>query len=114
MQTPAAGGTLTLADGLSVSRMGFGAMQLAGPGVFGPPDDREQAIAVLREAVELGVTHIDTSDYYGPVVPCVMSLHELDEVVIGGRFPALDGFPIGWDPERWPGYYDTPAGVLSC
>jgi len=68
MQTPAAGGTLTLADGLSVSRMGFGAMQLAGPGVFGPPDDREQAIAVLREAVELGVTHIDTSDYYGPVV----------------------------------------------
>jgi pyridoxine 4-dehydrogenase len=68
MPTPAAGGTLTLADDLSLSRMGFGAMQLAGPGVFGPPDDREQVMAVLREAVELGVTHIDTSDYYGPVV----------------------------------------------
>jgi pyridoxine 4-dehydrogenase len=66
MPTPAAGGTLTLADDLGLSRMGFGAMQLAGPGVFGPPTDREEAIAVLREAVELGVTHIDTSDYYGP------------------------------------------------
>jgi pyridoxine 4-dehydrogenase len=68
MPTPAAGGTLTLAGDLGLSRMGFGAMQLAGPGVFGPPDDREEAIAVLREAVELGVTHIDTSDYYGPAV----------------------------------------------
>ena len=68
MPTPAAGGTLTLAGDLSLSRMGFGAMQLAGPGVFGPPDNREEAIAVLREAVELGVTHIDTSDYYGPAV----------------------------------------------
>jgi aryl-alcohol dehydrogenase-like predicted oxidoreductase len=48
--------------------MGFGAMQLAGPGVFGPPRDRDQALAVLREAVENGVTHIDTSDFYGPVV----------------------------------------------
>jgi pyridoxine 4-dehydrogenase len=66
MPTPAAGGTLTVADDLSLSRMGYGAMQLAGPGVFGPPTDREEAIAVLREAIELGVTHIDTSDYYGP------------------------------------------------
>ena len=62
------GGTLTLADDLTISRMGYGAMQLAGPGVFGPPQDRDAAIAVLREAVELGVTHIDTSDFYGPVV----------------------------------------------
>ena len=60
------GGSLTLADGLTLSRMGYGAMQLAGPGVFGPPRDREQAIAVLREAVDLGVSHIDTSDFYGP------------------------------------------------
>ena len=51
-----------------VSRIGYGAMQLAGPGVFGPPRDHDQAIAVLRRAVELGVDHIDTSQYYGPDV----------------------------------------------
>jgi aryl-alcohol dehydrogenase-like predicted oxidoreductase len=62
------GGALKLADDLVLNRMGFGAMQLAGPGVFGPPRDRDQALAVLREAVENGVTHIDTSDFYGPVV----------------------------------------------
>ena len=61
------GGTLRLADDLVVSRMGFGAMQLAGPRVFGPPKDRDQALAVLREAIDRGVTHIDTSDFYGPV-----------------------------------------------
>jgi len=63
----APGGTLRLADDLVISRMGFGAMQLAGPGVFGPPRDRDEALAVLREAVDRGVTHIDTSDFYGPV-----------------------------------------------
>jgi pyridoxine 4-dehydrogenase len=52
----------------SVSRIGFGAMQLPGPGVFGPPRDREEAIAVLRRALELGVDHIDTAQYYGPDV----------------------------------------------
>jgi len=52
----------------SVRRIGFGAMQLPGPGVFGPPRDHDAAIAVLRRAVELGVNHIDTSDYYGPYV----------------------------------------------
>lgn len=62
------GGALKLADNLVISRMGFGAMQLAGPGVFGPPRDRGQALAVLREAVDLGITHIDTSDFYGPFV----------------------------------------------
>lgn len=62
------GGSLTPADGLTLSRMGYGAMQLAGPGVFGPPRDRAQALAVLREAVDRGVRHIDTSDFYGPVV----------------------------------------------
>ncbi|MFD7155951.1 oxidoreductase [Kribbella sp. NPDC059898] len=60
--------TITLADDLTITRMGYGAMQLAGPGVFGPPKDRDQAIAVLRQAVDLGVTHIDTSDFYGPTV----------------------------------------------
>ncbi|MDX2971543.1 oxidoreductase [Kribbella solani] len=60
--------TITLAEDLTLTRMGYGAMQLAGPGVFGPPKDRAQAIAVLRAAVDLGVTHIDTSDFYGPEV----------------------------------------------
>src|SRR4051794_25313881 len=60
-------GTYRLGD-RTVKRMGYGAMQLAGPGVFGAPKDREQAIAVLREAVASGVDHIDTSDYYGPHV----------------------------------------------
>ena len=61
------GGTYRLGD-RTVHRMGYGAMQLAGPHAFGPPRDREQAIAVLREAVALGIDHIDTSDYYGPYV----------------------------------------------
>ena len=52
----------------TVKRVGYGAMQLAGPGVFGPPEDRATAVAVLREAVESGVDHIDTSDFYGPHV----------------------------------------------
>src|SRR6516162_9837754 len=52
----------------SVARVGFGAMQLPGPGVFGPPRDRDQAVAVLRRAVDLGVDHIDTAQYYGPGV----------------------------------------------
>ena len=58
-------GTYTLGD-LAVGRMGYGAMQLAGPHVFGPPADRDAAVAVLREAIALGVDHIDTSDFYGP------------------------------------------------
>jgi len=62
------GGTYTMGGDLTVTRMGYGAMQLAGPGVFGPPADRDVAVAVLREAVELGITHIDTSGYYGPRV----------------------------------------------
>ncbi len=51
---------------LTVQRIGYGAMQLAGPGVWGPPRDPEAAVAVLREAIAAGVNHIDTSDYYGP------------------------------------------------
>jgi pyridoxine 4-dehydrogenase len=60
-------GTFTLGD-RAVERLGYGAMQLAGPGVFGPPKDHDAALAVLREAVARGVNHIDTSDYYGPFV----------------------------------------------
>jgi pyridoxine 4-dehydrogenase len=60
--------TFTLGGDLSLTRVGYGAMQLAGPGVWGPPKDHDEAVAVLRTAVALGVTHIDTSDYYGPYV----------------------------------------------
>jgi pyridoxine 4-dehydrogenase len=60
--------TFTTAEGLTLTRMGYGAMQLAGPGVFGPPADRGEAIRVLRTAVEAGVNHIDTADFYGPHV----------------------------------------------
>lgn len=71
MKNPAAelpGGVLRLADDLALTRIGYGAMQLAGPKVWGPPRDRDAALAVLRAAVEAGITHIDTSDYYGPHV----------------------------------------------
>ena len=60
-------GSFPLGD-RSVKRLGFGAMQLAGPGVFGPPKDRDTALAVLRAVIASGVNHIDTSDYYGPHV----------------------------------------------
>jgi aryl-alcohol dehydrogenase-like predicted oxidoreductase len=62
-----AGGTYRVGD-LELTRIGYGAMQLAGPGVFGPPKDRDGAIAVLRAAVDLGITHIDTAEFYGPHV----------------------------------------------
>jgi aryl-alcohol dehydrogenase-like predicted oxidoreductase len=67
MTSIASAGTFRLGD-RTVKRMGYGAMQLAGPGVFGPPKDRAAAVAVLREAVASGVDHIDTSDFYGPYV----------------------------------------------
>jgi pyridoxine 4-dehydrogenase len=62
------GGSYTMGGDVTVTRMGYGAMQLAGPHVFGPPADRDEAVAVLREVVRLGINHIDTSDYYGPFV----------------------------------------------
>jgi aryl-alcohol dehydrogenase-like predicted oxidoreductase len=65
MTTITKAGTFTLGD-RTVKRLGYGAMQLAGKGVFGPPKDRDAALAVLREAVAAGVDHIDTSDFYGP------------------------------------------------
>jgi pyridoxine 4-dehydrogenase len=80
------GGTLRLADDLVIGRMGYGAMQLAGPNVFGPPKDRGQALAVLREVVELGITHIDTSDFYGPTV--------VNELIKEALHPYPDGLRI--------------------
>jgi pyridoxine 4-dehydrogenase len=94
------GGPFVLADGLTVSRMGYGAMQLAGPHVFGPPADRDAAVAVLREAVQLGVTHIDTSDYYGPHVTNQIireALHPYpDELHIVTKVGALRDAQGGW------------------
>jgi pyridoxine 4-dehydrogenase len=102
------GGAYQLGD-LTVSRVGFGAMQLAGPGVFGPPADRDQAVAVLREAVELGVTHIDTADFYGPYVTNEI-IHEAlapyrDDVHIVTKVGSVRDKTGGWVPER------TPAGL---
>src|SRR5579863_7882806 len=67
-QTSLGGRFTLLGTSMNLNRMGYGAMQLAGPHVYGPPRDRNAAIAVLREAVGAGVNHIDTSDYYGPHV----------------------------------------------
>jgi len=102
------GGTFTLTDGLTVTRVGYGAMQLAGPHVFGPPADREAALAVLREVVELGITHIDTSDFYGPHVtnqiikqalhPYAESLHIVTKV--GARRDADGGWPPALAPHE--------------
>ncbi len=108
MNTPSAslpGGTWTLGD-LTVTRFGYGAMQLAGPGVMGPPADYDGALAVLREAANLGITHIDTAGAYGPRVtnqlirealhPYPPSLHIVTKV---GAVRDQQG---GWPPARQP------------
>jgi pyridoxine 4-dehydrogenase len=86
----------------SVNRMGYGAMQLAGPGVFGPPKDRQSALAVLREAVASGVNHIDTSDYYGPHVTNQIireALHPYpQDLVIVTKVGARRGTDGSWNP----------------
>lgn len=78
-------GTFTIGDRV-VRRLGYGAMQLAGPHVFGPPKDRAAAVAVLREAVDLGVNHIDTSDFYGP--------HVTNEIIREALHPYADDLTI--------------------
>jgi len=106
MTTRLPGGTFTLADDLTVTRMGYGAMQLAGPHVFGPPRDREAAVAVLRAVVDLGITHIDTSDYYGPYVTNEIikeALHPYPEGLhIVTKVGALRDAEGGWPPARSP------------
>ncbi len=94
--------TLELADDLVLSRMGYGAMQLAGPNAFGPPRDRAEAARVLRTAVELGITHVDTSDYYGPVVTNEIIREALHPYPRDLRIVTKIGFRRGpqgsWDP----------------
>ncbi|MDX6458349.1 MAG: pyridoxine 4-dehydrogenase, partial [Acidobacteriaceae bacterium] len=95
------GGTFTFpGTSMMVNRMGYGAMQLAGPQVWGPPRDREAAVAVLREAVAAGVNHIDTSDFYGPHVTNQIirqALHPYpDELVIVTKLGARRGSDKSW------------------
>ena len=99
--------------GHPVQRMGYGAMQLAGPGVFGPPKDRDAAIAVLREAVASGVNHIDTSDFYGPHITNQLireALHPYpDDLVIVTKVGAVRGSDGSWLPALEP--EDIERGV---
>jgi aryl-alcohol dehydrogenase-like predicted oxidoreductase len=102
-----------LLGGREVRRMGYGAMQLAGPGVFGPPKDRDAAIAVLREAVATGVNHIDTSDFYGPHITNQLireALHPYaDDLVIVTKLGAVRDSDGGWLPAQEP--EDLERGV---
>jgi pyridoxine 4-dehydrogenase len=87
IEQPGLGGSFSLpGTAMTLNRMGYGAMQLAGPGVWGPPRDVDAAIAVLREAVDAGVNHIDTSDYYGP--------HVTNQIIRQAIHPYRDGLTI--------------------
>src|SRR6202161_1214721 len=101
------GGRFTLpGTSMTVNRMGYGAMQLAGPQVWGPPRDLDAAIAVLREAVSSGVNHIDTSDFYGPHVTNQIirqALHPYPEdLVIVTKVGAKRGPDASWNPATTP------------
>ena len=105
--TQSLGGTFTFpGTSLTVHRMGYGAMQLAGPGVFGPPRDHDEAVAVLREAVASGVDHIDTSDYYGPHVTNRLireALHPYPKnLTIVTKLGARRGEDASWIPAMAP------------
>jgi pyridoxine 4-dehydrogenase len=101
MSTIDQSGTFVLGD-RTIKRLGYGAMQLAGPGVFGPPKDRDSALAVLREAVASGVNHIDTSDFYGPHVTNQLireALHPYpNDLVIVTKVGARRGADKSWFP----------------
>jgi len=101
MTSPANAGTFTIGD-RTVNRLGYGAMQLAGPNVFGPPKDRDAAIAVLREAVASGINHIDTSDIYGPHITNKIireALHPYPkDLVIATKVGARRGPEGSWEP----------------
>lgn len=100
------GGTYRVGD-LDLTRVGYGAMQLAGPGVFGPPADRDEAVAVLHEVVAMGINHIDTADFYGPHVTNEIireALHPYDGVhlvtKVGARRDAEGGWPHARTPDE--------------
>jgi len=101
MSTVQRSGTFRLGD-LVVNRLGYGAMRLSGPRIFGPPRDRDTALAVLREAVSSGVNHIDTSDYYGPHITNQLireALHPYpDDLVIVTKIGARRGEDASWIP----------------
>ncbi|KRB41222.1 aldo/keto reductase family oxidoreductase [Acidovorax sp. Root70] len=101
MYPQSAATTFVLGD-RPVRRLGYGAMQLAGPGVFGPPKDRASALAVLRAAVEAGVNHIDTSDFYGPHITNQLireALHPYrDDLVIVTKVGCVRGADASWGP----------------
>ena len=111
MTTTSAAGAFRLGD-RAVNRLGYGAMQLAGPGVFGPPKDRDVAIAVLREAVASGVDHIDTSDFYGPHITNLLIREALspypDGLVIVTKVGAVRGEDASWIPAL------SPADLTSA
>lgn len=114
------GGTYRVGD-LDLTRIGYGAMQLAGPGVFGPPKDRDAAVAVLREVVDLGITHIDTADFYGPHVtneiirealaPYPGGLHIVTKV--GARRDEQGGWPHARTPDELRGQVHDNLGRLG-
>src|SRR5256885_5808355 len=98
--TATAAGTLTLGGEVTVNRLGFGAMRLTGPGIWGPPKDRQAAVAVLRRAVELDVNFVDTAGSYGPAVS--------EELIAEALYPYRKGFVVatkgGWNrpgPGQW-------------
>jgi pyridoxine 4-dehydrogenase len=103
----AASGTFAIGGDLTVNRLGFGAMRLTGKGVWGPPDDRDECIRVLRRAVELGVNFIDTADSYGPFVSEELireALHPYTDVVIATKAGLLRTGPDQWPVLGYPAY----------
>lgn len=103
----AASGTFTLGGDLTVTRLGYGAMQITGPGIWGPPADPDGAVAVLRRAVELGVDFIDTADSYGPFVSeelIARALHPYDGVTIATKGGLARTGPDKWHPIGLPEY----------
>jgi pyridoxine 4-dehydrogenase len=104
--TAAAAGTISIGDDLSVNRLGFGAMRITGPGIWGPPADHDEAVQVLRRAVELGVDFIDTADSYGPEVSEELIAEALapypEGLVIATKGGFLRPGPNQWKPDGRP------------